>query len=447
MSDAVSREDGTATSTLDEIRERLEEGAMSPMQWRAVAVAIGISIVDGYDVLSATFVIPVLQQEWGLEPSRLGAILASSLFGMALGSFLIAPLADLYGRRPLILAALGMAATGMLMAAHSSSLNALIICRAVTGLSVGTIMAVMSPVAAESTNKRRRALAISLIVIGFPIGGMLAGLTATLFFESFGWRIEFLVGAGLTAAMIPAVLLFLPEPLQSLLARAVPNRHARVNAMLQRLGHAPVDHLPPPVSRQRSYSAVFAPGQRAVTIWIATFQLILMQTVLFGGYWMPQIAASAGADTTTASLVGTIAIAAGIAGGLAFGSVTNTGNIYRMTMLTVLCLAIATAAIGLVPASPVMFIVVAAFHGIFGSASQAGFYTIVPSCFQPEARATGVGFVLGIARLGSATSPLIAGGLFSAGLDREVVCACFAAFALVAASMFLVQPPGAKTLK
>lgn len=429
---------------LEALRRRLDKSPMSRAQWAAVAVAFGISIVDGYDVISATFVLPALQQDWGLDPARLGVILAAGLFGMALGSLLVAPLADVFGRRPLVLAGLATSAVGLLFAAGSESLAQLIAWRWVTGLGIGAIMAVISSVAAEITNARQRPFAIALLVIGFPVGGVLAGLTATLLFPAYGWPIVFYMGCGLTAALIPAVLVFLPETLQSLLARDVPDRLVRVNALLARFGQPVIDHVPRPMRSRRSYAAIFAPGQRYTTIWIAIFQLLLMQTVLFILSWVPQLVSAAGASSTAASLSGTAASAAGIVGGLIFGAVATTQNVQRFTMFTVICLAAATATLGLVPSWPALFIGVAAFGGAFAYGSQAGFYTILPGCFQPEARATGTGFVLGLARFGSAASPLLAGGLLSAGLGRAAICACFAALALAASCLFLVKPVSPK---
>lgn len=436
----VSRENRVAESgLLEEIQRQIDDSPMDRSQWATVAIAFGISVVDGYDVLSATFVLPSLQRLWALDPANLGSILASGLMGMAAGSFLIAPTADIFGRRPLVLFALAIATAGLLLSANSQSFQDLLAFRGATGLGIGTIMAVMSSVAAESTNRRWRALAISLIVIGFPVGGMLAGLTATFFLEHFGWRSEFFVGATITALMIPAVFFFLPEPLQSLLNKRRSNRSTQIEAKLLVHGYAYIDQSMLPIQRKRSYAAIFAPGQRMVTIWITICQLILMQSVLFVLNWLPQIVASAGGDTVTASLAGTAASAAGIVGGLTFGAITNTQNLQRMTVISALALGIMIAAIGFSPISSALFILIASLNGIFAYASQAGFYTMLPGCFEQQARATGIGFVLGVARLGSATSPLIAGWLFSGGLGRAVVCSIFGMLAIGASCLFSLR--------
>ena len=75
---------------------------MSPRQWIGVAVTLALSAMDGFDVLSVTLAAPVLMRDWTLDPAALGVVLSAGLVGMAAGSLLLAPLADLIGRRPMV---------------------------------------------------------------------------------------------------------------------------------------------------------------------------------------------------------------------------------------------------------------------------------------------------------------------------------------------------------
>ena len=149
----------TSRVASDTLRGLFERAPMSRTQVGAVAITVILSALDGFDVLSVTFVAPAISRDWGIGKAALGVVLSSGLGGMALGSFLIAPLADTLGRRRLILVSLSLMAVGMALSATSSSLVQLAAWRVVTGLGIGACVAVINPIAAEFANARRRSLA------------------------------------------------------------------------------------------------------------------------------------------------------------------------------------------------------------------------------------------------------------------------------------------------
>ena len=83
------------------------------MQAAAVAATVALPMIDGFEVLSVTFCAPAIAKEWGLGKAALGGLFSSWLIGMALGSVLITPLADLVRRRPLTILSLLIMAIGM----------------------------------------------------------------------------------------------------------------------------------------------------------------------------------------------------------------------------------------------------------------------------------------------------------------------------------------------
>jgi MFS family permease len=91
---------------LADIRRRIDAAPMSRAQISAVAMTVILSALDGYDVLSVTFAAPAIALDWAIGKAALGIVLSSGLAGMAAGSLLLAPLADIHGRRKLVLASL-----------------------------------------------------------------------------------------------------------------------------------------------------------------------------------------------------------------------------------------------------------------------------------------------------------------------------------------------------
>src|SRR5687767_15545161 len=91
---------------LNQIGFALEHQPMTRFQTVAVAICMVLNAIDGFDVLAIAFAAPVLSREWSLPPGQLGVLFSSGLLGMTLGSLFIAPLADRFGRRWMILTSL-----------------------------------------------------------------------------------------------------------------------------------------------------------------------------------------------------------------------------------------------------------------------------------------------------------------------------------------------------
>lgn len=77
------------------------------------------------DVLSVTFAAPATSRGWGIGKVEIGVVLSSGLAGMALGSFLIAPLTDRFGRKPLTLVSLVLMAAELALSSREPDVSVL----------------------------------------------------------------------------------------------------------------------------------------------------------------------------------------------------------------------------------------------------------------------------------------------------------------------------------
>ncbi|WP_121493891.1 MFS transporter, partial [Pseudomonas aeruginosa] len=186
-----------------DLRRALDDEPMRPVQWLAVAVCIVLNLIDGFDVLVMAFTASSVAAEWNLGGAEIGLLLSAGLFGMAAGSLFIAPWADRWGRRPLILACLALSGLGMLASALSQAAWQLALLRGLTGLGIGGILASSNVIASEYASRRWRGLAVSLQSTGYALGATLGGLLAVWLIGAWGWRSVFVFGAGLTLAVIP----------------------------------------------------------------------------------------------------------------------------------------------------------------------------------------------------------------------------------------------------
>ncbi|EQL42849.1 hypothetical protein M770_34295 (plasmid) [Pseudomonas aeruginosa VRFPA03] len=72
--------------------------------WLILGWGCFIMLFDGYDMVIYGSVVPRLMQEWQLSPVQAGTLGSCALFGMLFGGTLLAPLADRFGRRRLVIA-------------------------------------------------------------------------------------------------------------------------------------------------------------------------------------------------------------------------------------------------------------------------------------------------------------------------------------------------------
>src|SRR4051812_19377182 len=94
---------------------------------------------DGAELWAMTLIAPLLSEEWAISPERLGVLFSASLAGMSIGCLFVAPTADRFGRRRVIVSALAGVSVVMIASAFATNILFLGAARLVVGMGVGTI--------------------------------------------------------------------------------------------------------------------------------------------------------------------------------------------------------------------------------------------------------------------------------------------------------------------
>src|SRR5882724_12389726 len=207
---------------------------MSTLQVLAVAITVGLTALDGFDVLSISFASPGIAAEWGIDRAALGIVLSMELMGMALGSIVLGGVADRIGRRPTMLGCLVLMTLGMFMVTTVKQIPELEVWRFTTGLGIGGLLAASNAVAAEFANLKRRNLSVALMSIGYPVGAVLGGLIVKELLRGHDWRSVFYFGGAITALFIPLVFLLVPESVHWLAQKQPVGALDRINRAMVR---------------------------------------------------------------------------------------------------------------------------------------------------------------------------------------------------------------------
>jgi benzoate transport len=396
------------------IRGLISGLGMSPLQLRVIALCIAINMLDGFDILAMAYTAPAIAGEWRLDPERLGLLFSLGLGGMMAGSILLAPLADRFGRRPLILACLIAATASMFAASFAASLPSLGAARVLTGLAIGGMLPCINTMVAEFAPSDKRALAVSVMQAGFAVGASLGGFLAVWLLATFGWPAVFATGAILSLILIPLVWAGMPESLAYLATR--PDRAEERVLLLGKLTGM-VDTASPVTQGDSDELGAWSVLAQ-VKVPLALVSLTFFSSVMsfyFLTSWVPKLLNDGGLSEGQAVTGGALLTAGGIIAAFALGWLSLKRSIVPIMVCAAAVAAFLTAGFGQLPPNAAYLLPAAFLLGLATNATQIGIYAVIPGLFPARIRASATGLAIGLGRIGSIVGPWLAGVLLASG--------------------------------
>lgn len=417
-------------------------GGVRPIQILVLSLCMLINVLDGYDLQAAAFTSTSIMAEWGVATGAMGlTIFSVGVLGVGLGSFVLAPIADRFGRRPTVLIGLLLITAGMLAVALTATPLQLSGLRFLTGLGIGILLPTLNSLVAEYTPLAWQSLAVSVYATGYPIGAALSGALAPALIGHLGWRWVYVGGGAASLILTLAVLALLPESLEFLLQVQPRNALKRARAIANRLQVAPADALPVRDRAVRpSPLTAFEPPFLRRTLLISAAFFLLWLTEFFVVTWTPTILSREGLTLAAASRGGVMLTLGGMAGtllvgafGMSFGLVRVVGLYLSTSFFVSLVFAFAKLQASMVPVCAVLGFL------LFGSA--VGLYALAARIFPLEVRATGTGVALAFGRAGAVVGLSLGGFLMGLGWARGTYVSILA-LPLVAAALatFALRP-------
>jgi len=428
--------------------EILDKAPMSLLQIMVVGITCVLNGIDGFDVLSISFASNGIADEWGINPAALGIVLSMELVGMTIGSIALGGIADKLGRRYTALGCMAVMAFGMLITTTVTNMSQLLVYRVLTGVGLGGLLAAITAQASEFSNRKRRHLSVSIMSIGYPIGGVIGGSIAAQLLVNYSWRSIFYLGAAITALFIPVVFFIVPESVHWLIRKQPKDALKKVNTALRRMGHESVAELPEiaPETRKKSMSDIFSPGLARITTIVTVAYFLQITTYYFILKWVPRVVANMGFTASEAGNVLVFANIGGAVGGAVFGLLTLRVSPKKLTLATMVFGGLFVALFGSTPADLSYMGLLAFTCGFFGNATIVGMFTLFAHVFPTHARASGTGFCVGIGRGAGILSPIIVGFLFQWGFSLPIVTVLISigSFAGAAVLLLLKMPENEK---
>jgi benzoate transport len=422
-------------------RKIIGEGRMTPLQWTAVIICVVLNALDGFDVLAITFASPGIAAQWGIQRAALGVVISTGLAGMAVGSLVLAPFADVIGRRLTTLASLVVMSVAMGLSATANDVLILCMWRFITGLGIGVLLAAINAVAAEYANDRQRTFAVSIMAIGYPLGGVFGGMAAAYLLKTHAWPSVFVFGAIVTGIMIIPVLLFVPESIDFLAMRGKGDVLPKINAILRRMGHPEATTVTATAKTVGvPTAALFRNGMARRTVAIAGSYFLHVITFYYLISWIPKLVTEAGFTASDGSSASVWANMGGAIGGTIFGLVSARTGVKPLLLFVMVAGALAMVWFGFAPHDLITMKLAGFIADFFINAGIVGLYAIMAMAYPATLRATGTGFAIGFGRGGGVLGPIIGGALLQWGLAPSIVGTVMGLGTLAAAVMLWTLP-------
>ncbi len=437
-----------ADRRLVDVAAVIDAAPLSGWQIRVFVLCALISMLDGFDLQIAGSLAPMLAPALHLPPSAFGAIFAAGFFGIMVGSLAMGEIADRVGRKWVVVAAMLVCggftlAVPLLHGAGLLGFGSLLACRFLGGLGIGGVMPNVLALTAEYAPQRSRALIINTMYCGVPLGSVLVGITTAAFAARAGWPVIFALGGVLPLLLALLSVVLLPESARYLVSRGAPPR--RIAGLLRR--------MLPDVATQAgavfvigerqgrpSLAALLAEGRAPATLLLWAVMFCNLLIVVFVLSWLPAVMRQAGLDLRVAVLLAALFSAGGIAGSVIIGRLIDRLGSTAVLVGTYLVSAVAVAAYGLVGDTvPALYVVtLLAGAGVIGA--QSGINAFAATLYPTSMRATGLGWALGIGRLGSIVGPALGGVMLARHWTVTQIFFAAAAPAVLAAVAMLAVP-------
>ena len=423
------------------VNDLIDERPPSVFQITAIALCALVILFDGFDTQAMGFLVPSIAQDFAIPRASFGPALSAGLFGLMLGAMAAGPIADRWGRKSAIIASVFVFGVLSLLTARAGSLNELVLLRFLTGLGLGGAMPNAVSLASEYAPKRLQPMFVSAIFVGMAGGAVVASIVGGALMPIWGWRSVFVVGGLLPIALALVLLKVLPESLRFLAVIGADRK--RMSAIVRRIAPdaADVPLAPPPVSERREglpVKRLFTEGRAGGTVllWIPFFMNLLILYFILS--WLPSLLSDAGMPVSAGiTAVATFSIG-GIVGTLLQGPLMKTFGLYPpMAAEFVASLALVGLA-ALIFANFELMIVVTFFLGISVQGAQAGLNVLAAMYYPTAMRSTGVGWALGVGRVGAIVGPLIGGAMLQMQwTPREIFLAGALPACIAAATVIL----------
>jgi AAHS family 4-hydroxybenzoate transporter-like MFS transporter len=404
-----------------------------------------VTFFDGLDFSLIAFTLPYLREQMALSDVMTGYVSSAAFLGQMIGSLVGSYIADIIGRRQVIIWCTILSATLTFVTGFANTPELLIVLRLIGGLAIGGLLAPAWSINIESMPAGKKALAVTIIMLGFSAGSAGAGQVTNWLAPQYGWEGVFFFCGAATGVLAFALFFLMPESARWMTAKGRPA--SEVLPVLKRfdpsLDTSRYDAVTLSDERQATGSEspwsksaeLFRGTLAAITplIWFTYFcsSFAIYLKASFGVLFLEEL----GIERTMAANLGSIGGIIGAIGGVALLWFTERRGPAWIAIAPLagipLALLIGSGWLLNGPA----FIPVVLLGSIMIGAGHAAVISITSIYYPSSVRATGGGWASFMAKFAAVAAPIVGGYYFLA--DKNAVLDGYLATALCLAGVVI----------
>jgi AAHS family 4-hydroxybenzoate transporter-like MFS transporter len=283
--------------------------------------------------------------------------------------------------------------------------------RFLTGLGLGGALSNSIALMSEYAPKRILAVIVSMMFCGMPAGAVLATVVSPAMLPRWGWQSVFYAGGILPLTLAVFLIAILPESVRYLeVSGANQRKISRILARISpELADAPISRSQQQDSRRRApVINLFTEGRAAGTVllWIPYFMNLLM--LYFVVFWLPALLRQTGRPVSAGITAVMLFSVGGIAGSFIEGTFMNRWGAFTVLLTEFLCTTLLIACLAYSNSFSLMMTITFVL-GFVVQGAQGGLSAVAATFYPISIRSTGIGWCLGVGRIGSIVGPMLGG--------------------------------------
>lgn len=414
-----------------DVAKFLQHLQFTPFHRRILILSCLVTFFDGLDFSLISYTLPYIRDEMSLSAEAMGNVSMAAFIGQMVGSLFGSYLADVWGRRPVILVCTVLSALLTFVTGFAQSPEELFVLRLIGGLAIGGLLAPAWSLNIEAMPAGKRATAVTIVMLGFSAGAAAAGPITNLLAPQFGWHYVFFVCGALTLVLAAALQFTLPESARWLVAKG--KAKALVAPLLARFD---------PTYDAAAHDAYFLSDEKASAgkdspwakfgelfrgwlayitplIWVAYFfsSFAIYLKSSFGVLFLEEL----GLSVVNATWIGSITGILGAIAGVFLLSLTEKRGPALITLAPIIGIPfLLLVGLGITLYGNPAFIPVIFIGGILVGAGHAAVISITSVYYPSAVRATGGGWASFMAKFAAVAAPWV-GSRYFLGSEAAVL--------------------------
>lgn len=408
------------------VNQVIDNSKLTAFHWRVIILSTLIIIFDGYDLVIYGVALPLLMKEWGIDPVTAGFIGSVALFGMMFGALIFGTISDKlehYGvsRKRVIAACIILFSLFTVLCGYAETPQQFSIFRFLAGVGIGGVMPNVIALVSEYAPKKFKSFFVTLMFSGYAIGGMAAAFLGSILVPIYGWKIMFLI-AGIPLVVLLPLMKVLPESIDFLVRRKQTQTVQKfLSKMEPSYTYQKDDVFVLSSSNQQTANApvkeIFSGGRAFSTVmfWCSIFMTLIMVYAL--GNWLPKLMIEAGYNLSKSLIFLFSLNVGGMVGSILGGYLADRYNLKYVLMVMLLIGAVSLSLLSFQFSSVVLYVLIAC-AGAASIGSQIMLLAYMAKFYPANIRTTGIGWGLGMGRVGAILGPILTGWLLAMQLPH-----------------------------